>query len=607
TWSQVESGNNVFDVKWKPGDSATVYVTKGPDPFINTGADAGVKISTDGGLTFQTAGTGQPPAASVGKARLGVTPADPSVVYVNYADSNTFQSLGVYRSTDAGATWQPRNTTLGMMGSQGWYNLVLTVDRQDPDLLLTGGVGLYRSTDGGATFSQLSGQGVAPPFGDATRPHVDNHALAYEPGSDDAVWVCTDGGPWRSTDDGVTWQSRREGIVSYQFYDVCVAQTPTNFMVGGTQDNGIPRRKAGTWQETTLTTDGMVCNVDPLAPGTVYGESQNGNHRVSPNQGFSWSPINTGITGTGPWITAQDHDPTAQGRLFTTSSTGIFRTDSAGSLWTNVAPHTARWISISPANPDIVWTVSNFFGVWHTTDDGATWTQSVTFPATGGTEQKIHADPHDPAAAYVVFGSYTPGVTRIVRTRDLGATWEDVTGDFPDVPANTFVADPDRMNEWYVGSDLGIWLSTDEGQQWNPVGTGFPNCAVSDLEIKRPKRKLVAATYGRGVWEYDLPSTAVGAPEIGPVATRTLMLDPPFPNPAFRSTLLRFASRGEGEASLELFDVAGRRVSRIARIPRGDGVVRQLEWRPDDVSAGVYFVVLRAGDRRISRKLVVTR
>lgn len=604
SWTLVLGGGNFFDVTWRPGDPSHVYVAKGRDPFLNMQTDNGVLASDDDGLTFALAGTGQPQGSSIGKTKLAVSASDPDVVYAHYSDAGDFGSIGIYRSVDAGATWFIRNVVTDFAGGQGWYNLVLAADPDDADRLIAGGVHLYTSDDAGITF--LIRTSPTEQGGNATTPHVDQHVLTYEPSDSDAVWVGCDGGVWRSTDDGDSWASRREGIISFQYYDICTSQTDPLFVVGGTQDNGVPSRDAETaWSQTTLGGDGAVCNIGSTSTDEVYGELQLGNHFFSTDRGQSWVPRNNGLVGTGIFITPVAQDPNDDGHIYTMSaSTGIYRSTDGMISWQNVAPHFARWISVSRADGDVVWTVSNFSGVWHTATDGESWTQSVTFPATGQ-ETKIDAHPTDASSAFVTFGGYSTG-THVVRTIDSGATWQDVTGDFPDLPANTLLVDPQDPERWIVGSDAGVWTSTDGGITWLPLGTGLANVVVTDLEMNLGSRKLVAGTFGRGAWEIDLPLNPVSTPPRGP-SSEHLMLDAPRPNPASGEALFRFAARGVGGASLQVFDSRGRLVSRVVSRAATDGVVRVARWDTRSVPPGTYFAVLSTAEERSTRRVTVVR
>jgi hypothetical protein len=191
-------------------------------------------------------------------------------------------------------------------------------------------------------------------------------------------------------------------------------------------------------------------------------------------------------------------------------------------------------------------------------------------------------------------------------TTDLGATWSNVTGDFPAQPVNAIAVDPQFPNDWYIGTDVGVWRSTDGGVTWLPFADALPNVVVSDLEIRDGARKLVAGTYGRGAWEVDIAGGAVDVAELA-AQPRNLMLDPPFPNPARGSVVLRFAARHEGDVELAVYDVAGRLVSDLGVVARGDGVIRSTTWETTGVTPGTYFAVLRAGDAKLTRKVVVTR
>ncbi len=235
TWTQVRTGGDYYDVKWKPGSATRVYATKGDASQGNN-----IKVSTDDGLTWAIAGAGQPPSSSVSKTKIAVSEANPNVIYAHYGSSQTYGTLGIYRSTDNGATWQPRNTTLNISGGQGGYAVTIAVDPDDSERVIAGGIQLYLSTDGGVTFTET---GAGTPLGDETAVHFDHHAAAWEPGSTSNLWVGTDGGCWRSTDEGDTWSPRRDGLVTTQYYDVFIDPGDPEFTMGGSQDNGL------TWAE----------------------------------------------------------------------------------------------------------------------------------------------------------------------------------------------------------------------------------------------------------------------------------------------------------------------------------------------------------------------
>ena len=254
--------------------------------------------------------------------------------------------------------------------------------------------------------------------------------------------------------------------------------------------------------------DGLACHVEPLAPNTIYSEWQFGGHVRSVDRGRSWVPTVNGLTGSSAAFAPLDLDPNRAGHLYTSTYDGVFRTTNGQELWVHVALHTPTWISISPVNGDIVWTADGSTGglpVRFTTDDGASWTFAAPYGFAVGNETKILAHPTDSSTAFVTFAVYS-GAAHVARTTDLGASWENVSGDFPPDPANTMAVDPADTTHWFVGTDTGVWYSDDEGAHWAPFGAGLPNVVVYDLEIHRSARKLVACTYGRGIWACNLPA-----------------------------------------------------------------------------------------------------
>jgi hypothetical protein len=173
-------------------------------------------------------------------------------------------------------------------------------------------------------------------------------------------------------------------------------------------------------------------------------------------------------------------------------------------------------------------------------------------------------------------------------------------------PANAIAVDPLDPDQIFVGTDVGVWVTTDGGGSWLPFEVGFPNTVVVDLEIQKTARKLVAGTHGRGAWEVDITSDGTGV-ELASPRPLNLMFDPPSPNPVTSQTVLRFAAKHAGEVTVSVYDVAGRLVNEVVRAPIGDGIIRLANWQADDVPSGVYFAVLQAGDKQISHKIVVTK
>jgi len=593
TWTEVLPTWDYYDVKWKPGDPNTVFAVRGNAPTGNN-----VKISTDDGLTWVRAGTGQSPGYANGKSKIAVTAANPDYVYAIYTNLQGNDTNGIYRTTDGGVTWTPRNTTVNVGGQQGWYNLSLAADPNNTETILAGGVNLYRSTNGGATLTSLS-SGV----------HVDHHDARYEPGSDSNLWVACDGGIWQSPTDGQpgTWINKNNALVTFQFYDICVAQSNAARMAGGSQDNGTPvRTSVNDWDDGLYWMDGMVCAIDASNADRIYAEGQFGALHRSLDAGLSWTSIQGGMpANAGSWETPLAIDRNNGAHLYTmraTNAPGIYRTVNGGGNWVQVSTEVPQGISISPVDGNVVWALVG--NAIYTTDDGATWTTAADWGFDVGGILQIVAHPTDVASAFACFSTYA-GTCTIAYTSDFGASWQNVTGDLPPIPMRDVEVDPMYTDHWYAAGAIGVWTTTNGGVNWEPYAVGLPNAVVRDLEIQETSRKLLAGTFGRGAWEVTLTTPgATDAPDVRP-ALVDLMLDPPMPNPASGSVLLRWASRRDGAADLSVYDVRGRLVSRIDDVQTGNGVIRKATWLTDDVAPGVYFAVVRAGDEKLSRKIIV--
>jgi len=598
TWAVTSQAGSWTDIDWVSTSNDSVYALRSG---IGSAGNR-VRRSADGGLTWSVAGgaaQGLPDPLLWGRGKVAITPANSQYIYLHLADLDG-NFMGLYRTTNGGTSWTLRNNTLGGQGygAQAWYNNTLVADPDNAERVILGATPLFRSNNGGTSFSTIAGS-----------VHVDHHAAVYRPGSSAVLWVGTDGGVYESTDDGTSWFDRNAGLTTYQFYDICVSQSDQFRAWGGTQDNGTDRWVNSTTWLNGLGADGMVCNGHPTIATTVYGEIQFGDHRKSINGGAGWSDFNSGIIGAGDWVTPVEIDAQDGNHLYTSANgvegvgRGLYRCTN-GASWVNVDSIGATSIAISPVNGDIVWSLQ-VSGCRVSTDDGATWNPASPFGLPIGSGTKILGDPVDANTVYATFSGYTAGNAHIVRSTDLGATWQDVTGDFPSQPVNTMAIDPMAPTNWFIGTDVGVWHSSNGGVNWNPYEVGFPNAVVADLEIHNTGRKLRAGTHGRGMWEVDITDAgSTGVPLGSPSA---LLFEAPAPNPLTNETLLRYAARRPGESlSLKIFDVQGRLVTNVAE-HAADGIVREVLWRTNGVANGVYFALLRAGTEEKTQKLVVVK
>jgi len=430
------------------------------------------------------------------------------------------------------------------------------------------------------------------------------HGIAHPPSADPAVWVATDQGVYELPVPGGAWLDRNQGLVTLQTYDVCFSKLSRSLGYAGSQDRGVlVYHGSPTWQ---VGVDGSatICNCDPHDPLHVYSEFPHGYHIVS-NDGFAtWALTIQGLEGESRFLTPVDMDPSDPERLFSATSAGLYRTTNGGDGWERVGDgQDVVSVSVSPVTGRWIWALERSSGIVRRSNDGGTsWAafQATPFAQIGGT--KILASPADSMTAFATFLHHPLAPPVVLRTRDGGLTWQDVSGNLQGQPVNTIAIDPSRPEDWFAGTQTGVWYSGDGGASWVPYGTGLPRAVVMGLEIQDSSRKLRVATNGRGVWETNL--TAVSS--IAKASGGSLLLERSSSNPTRGVVAFRYAGRGPGRLQLRIYDMAGRLVARVAEDP-ADGMVRTTLWDSRIVAAGVYLAVLRSGGAVVSTKVVSVR
>lgn len=498
TWATTNSGNNANCILIDPANPQVLFTTTGGSGGNST------RKSTDGGVTWGTAGTGLPGAGSAGRTQLAMCASNPNVLYASVASQSTSGLLGLYRTTDGGATWTLQNSTTNYLGSQGWYDNAVTVHPTNPEVVIVGGIDIYSSSNGGVTLTQRTAWATT---NSSNMSHADIHFLGYNNG---VLFCGSDGGVYKSTNDGVTWSDLNATLSTLQYQSADYDPTNPLRLYGGTQDNNLETSTDGgaTWIQRT-TGDGGYSVVDPVTPNYVYGQYVQGSIKRSNNYGVSFTDIQPNGSSGGlfynPYEMAPtDHNTVVYGQADVWKTTSV-QTATSSSGWTQIATTSVVGGSVSAigigADPNKIYVGTNNGRILVTTNNGGTWSALSGFPYVSD----VWVENPDDNVCYMSCAGTTAG-SHVFKTINGGASWTNITGNLPNTPVNTIVVRTAFPRMIFVGTDIGVFQSTNDGASWIPFNNGLPAATVYDLKYKENPNILMAATHGRGCFMYtDLP------------------------------------------------------------------------------------------------------
>jgi len=374
--------------------------------------------------------------------------------------------------------------------------------------------------------------------------HVDHHNITMIPvtGTTFKILNANDGGVFVSntaSSPGINngdWTFAGTSYNTSQFYGAD-KRPEFNEYLGGMQDNGTWKSPTGTNPSATtnylfnLGGDGFEVIWNNLNDQLLIGGSQGNIFSRSTNGGTSWVAATSGLTGEHPFISKLANSKAMPDRIFTLGSKGVFVSQNFGANWT-LTPITEKWgaatstmdVEVSRANANIVWAGSGMSTTQNlhvSINGGESFTMTNNFPDVNlGSISKLASHPFEENTAYALFS--IADAPKILKTSDLGQTWEDISGfgttdesstGFPDVAAYCLYVRPDNPDIIWVGTEIGIVESLDNGQTWTLIDD-FPNVSVWDM--KGQDDQVVIATHGRGIWTatIDAPQISVAIPEI---------------------------------------------------------------------------------------------
>lgn len=509
------------------------------------GGETAVYKSFDGGATWTrlsgpSANRGLP-KGQMDRIGIAVARSNPNIVYVV---SETKDEGELWRSDDAGATWQTvsRDPNINF---RPFYYADIRVDPQNPNTVYALSGGLYKSEDGGRTFSRI-GSGT----------HGDHQAMWIDPTNPNRILSGDDGGFQISYDAGRTFDILNN-IPFTQFYNVAYdLQTPYH-LCGGLQDNGTwcgpsqspgaPGTPRSAWQNVGGG-DGFFAVPDLKDPHLVYNNLQGGVISLTDRRtGASWgiNPYPGGIGSSGQWMAPQKYrfnwnapivlspqDP----KTVYYGGNVLFKTTDSGHSWTVISPDlttndkakqqssggpivtdntaaefhcTIISIGPSPVDPNVIWVGTDDGNVQVTRDGGRSWTntvQAMTGLAPHAWINKVEASHFDAATAYVSASHWQDGdyAPYFYKTSDYGKTWTKITGGLPARGwSHVIREDPKVKGLLYAGTEFGLYASWDAGSRWVSIRNNMPPVAVRDIAIHPRDNDIIVATHGRGIYILD--------------------------------------------------------------------------------------------------------
>ena len=541
TWSKKLFANKdagVVDLIIDPNNSRVLYATtwnirRTPYSLSSGGDGSALWKSTDEGETWMNISTNKGlPTGLWGISGVTVSPVNSEIIWALIEN----EKGGIYKSTDAAKTWKLINSERKLR-QRAWYYTRLYADTQDEDILYVLNVRYHKSTDGGKSYKTYNA------------PHGDHHDLWISPEDNQRMIIGDDGGAQVSFDAGENWSTYMNQPTS-QFYRVTTDNHFPYRIYGAQQDNStvrIAHRTQGRFigesdWETTAGGESAHLAIDPTNNDIVYGGSYGGlltrqNHKTGETRAINvWpdDPMGHGAEDFKyrfQWNFPILFSPNHKNKLYAASN-HLHMTTNEGQSWDIISPDLTRndpstlgssggpitkdntgveyyatifAVNESKQEDGLIWTGSDDGLVHVTKDGGKNWTNVTPKKMPEWMMVNcIEIDPFTKGGAYIVGTKYKSGdyLPYIYKTENYGKTWKQITNG---IGAEDFTralrADPKRKGLLYAGTERGMYISFDDGANWQKFQLNLPIVPITDLAIKN--NNLIAATQGRSFWMID--------------------------------------------------------------------------------------------------------
>ncbi|MFD2916008.1 T9SS type A sorting domain-containing protein [Psychroserpens luteus] len=603
------------------------------DNTVIVGTNQYIKKTTDGGLTWTNKYTHNYNDAAIGKFHRNGTnimacdswggllfSSDNGETWIQLiVEGNSYtrhattadEATGIfYVQNEAGqvSTYNPVDATptltaLGIpstgYNAQGVYNQAIVVKN---GLIISGGVDAINSDNNGGVWYTTLNNAWEDNTSAGSYGHADIHEMGARSGSNYDFWAVNDGGLIYFNYTGIadekpTVNYISDGVIVTQIYSVAISPQSEDHKIIGNQDNDgySLEMKNGTLQwVSALAGDGTCTAIDYTNPQIRYLGAQNGVLSRT-DIGFpsydSATFLTTPTTGA-PFVWTLKMNSTIPTTLYG-GFAEVYKTTDKGANWSNLNSGAGQISYIETFGNNLLVIGEN--GARKSSNDGVAWS-AISEPEANAKLNSLSLDQNNNSTIYATVNGYVDG-SKVFKSTNGGSSWTNISAGLPNVKMTQVVFKQNQgANEiLFAGTEIGAYFKTGTGN-WEKLGQGLPNVNISDIEINYTVDKLVAGTYGRGLWEISINNTTLGVNEIATTADQTPII---YPNPALEDKLNIKIPNNTDTFEYVMYNVVGGIVSKGQLNPG----VNTIDVK--NISTGVYVIRMVNGNFVSSQKVII--
>lgn len=524
SWQNIlflSDSSGVSDLKMDPSNPNILYATgfnRINLPFQSkvTGPDAKIYKTIDGGDNWIELAGGLPttPESRIG---LAISNTDPNTVYAIYVDGITLNTKEIYKTTDGGTNWNPLNIppdVTNALGGFGWYFGQIHINPYNNNQLIVPGVEMFMSMDGGVNWVQNV------PDWWTYEVHADKHDVLFLDAN--SYIIATDGGLYKTDDNGINWTDI-ENIPVTQFYHIAVDPLNIGVYGGGAQDNGTMTGNSFSFNnwERLFGGDGFRMKYLDLDLGSAYYETQYGGLYYNGMDDISMSTSGSDrVNWDMPYVinenTGDLYAGTSMIHLMEFAPWGSYVPVSGdltkvgmGITQGSNSYHTITEIDMPLDTENKMFVGTSDGLVWRGNRSSGTWSwTNITGILPDRYVTAVRCSPNVSGTVYVAFSGYklNEDISYLYKSTDNGTTWQDISGNLPGITVNDILIIPGGSADdlLFAALDGGVYFSENGGTQWDYVGVDMPVVTVTELDLDIPNKKLIAGTFSRSMFSYDI-------------------------------------------------------------------------------------------------------